>query len=249
MLDIRPLTSELQRTAIEELNEKPERIDKDIEAIRLWISQQPHLKARTSDQFLVNFLRGCKYSLEKTKSKLDRYYTLRTKFPDYFIAHNVNVDKLLTLFRIGWVSLFILVFWWWTDVFYRVGVFLPRPLHDNGPRINFVRMGIYDPDKYNFIDINRSGGLMQQIVLNEDDDAIINGVIHIIDFTDVRMAHMAQMTPSFAKKMTVFQEEALPTRTKATHFMNTPAGFDKVFNMFKPMMSKKQQGRVSKLQI
>lgn len=124
---------------------------------------------------------------------------------------------------------------------------LPRPLHDNGPRLVVLRMAAYNPDEYNFIEINRASSLMHQIMLDEDDDAIVNGVIHILDLSDVKAGHFFQMTPSFAKKMTVFQEEALPMRTKGTHFINTPAGFDKVFNMFKPMMSKKQQQRVGSL--
>lgn len=86
---------------------------------------------------------------------------------------------------------------------------------------------------------------MFQIMLDQDDDAIVNGFINVLDLKDVTMGHFLQMTPSFAKKMTVFQEEAIPMRTKGTHFINTPAGFDKIFNMFKPMMSKKNQGRVS----
>lgn len=101
MPSIRPLSPALQQNAIEQLNEIPERLDADIAALRQWIAQQPHLKARTDDQFLVNFLRGCKHSLEKTKSKMDRFYALRTKYPEYFIGHNVDVDKLLALFRFG----------------------------------------------------------------------------------------------------------------------------------------------------
>lgn len=106
-------------------------------------------------------------------------------------------------------------------------------------------MATYNPEEYNFIEINRAGGLMFQIMLDQDDDAIVNGFINVLDLKDVTMGHFLQMTPSFAKKMTVFQEEAIPMRTKGTHFINTPAGFDKIFNMFKPMMSKKNQGRVS----
>lgn len=106
---IRPLRPELQKIAIEELNENPSRIDEDIAALRLWIQQQPHLKARTDDQFLVNFLRGCKYSLERTKAKMDRFYTLRTKYPEFYLGHNVDVDKLLKLFRIGYVIGSVLV--------------------------------------------------------------------------------------------------------------------------------------------
>ncbi|SPP84770.1 alpha-tocopherol transfer protein [Drosophila guanche] len=223
---IRPLSPELQKAAVEKLNEIPEKIEDDIAALREWIRQQPHLKARTDDQTLVNFLRGCKYSLERTKSKIDRFYTLRTKYPDFYAAHKVDVDKLLEIFRLGAIIL------------------LPRPLNDNGPRIALLRQAMYDPSVYTFQEVNHAAGLMQQIMLNEDDVAIVNGMISILDLANVTTGHFLHMTPSFAKKMTVFQEEALPLRPQGVHFINTPAGFETIFNMFKPMLSKKQQGRL-----
>ncbi|XP_068142172.1 alpha-tocopherol transfer protein [Drosophila tropicalis] len=223
---IRPLNAELQKNAIELLNEVPDRIDNDIAALREWIKQQPHLKSRTDDQFLVNFLRGCKYSLEKTKAKIDRFYTLRTKYPEYYLAHNVDLEKCLELFRLG------------------VIVVLPRPLNDNGPRLAFIRSGVYNPDVHSFQEINRACMTMQQIMLDEDDVAIVNGLISILDLANVGMGHFLQMTPAIAKKMTVYQEEALPLRPQGTHFINTPGGFDRVFNIFKPMLSQKQQQRL-----
>lgn len=38
----------------------------------------------TDDQWLVAFLRGCKYSLERTKEKLDLYYSLRSTAPEMY---------------------------------------------------------------------------------------------------------------------------------------------------------------------
>ena len=35
-------------------------------------------------QFLLKYLRGCKYSMEKTKKKLDMTLTLRTALPEFF---------------------------------------------------------------------------------------------------------------------------------------------------------------------
>jgi hypothetical protein len=78
MVNIRKLTPELQEKAIKELNEDPARIEKDIEAFREWIKKSPHLKGRTDDQFLISFLRGCKFSLEKAKQKYDLFFTLKT---------------------------------------------------------------------------------------------------------------------------------------------------------------------------
>jgi len=35
-------------------------------------------------KFLLGFLRGCKYSVEKVKKKLDLTLTLRTALPEFF---------------------------------------------------------------------------------------------------------------------------------------------------------------------
>lgn len=99
MAAIRPLSAELQKIAIGELNEVPQRVSEDIAALREWIEKQPHLRARTDDQFLVSFLRGCKYSLEKAKSKIDYFYTIRTMLPDIFANNTMSDAKNLMIVR------------------------------------------------------------------------------------------------------------------------------------------------------
>ncbi|XP_062137296.1 alpha-tocopherol transfer protein-like [Drosophila sulfurigaster albostrigata] len=221
---IRPISAELQANATNNLNEVPERIEADLEAIKTWIDQQPHLNPRTDDQFLIAFLRGCKYSLERTKAKLDKYYTLRTKYPELFNITNVDDPKLREIQRQGPI------------------VYLPNLL--NGVRLGIFRLGVVPAEKYSIGEVMQVGQVMQEIALIEDDYAIINGVIFIMDLNGATASHMFQMTPGLAKKMTAFSEEALPMRPKAQHFVNTITGFETVFNMFKPMMSKKQQGRL-----
>ncbi|VVC91868.1 unnamed protein product [Leptidea sinapis] len=84
-MTIRPLSGPLQEKAIKELFEDPERVESDIAAIRTWLQKQPHLEsANPSDQRIVSFLRGNKYSLERTKEKLDMSYTLRSLVPEIF---------------------------------------------------------------------------------------------------------------------------------------------------------------------
>lgn len=82
-LNIRPLSPALQKVAKEQLFEEPEKIGEYVQIIREWIKKSPHLKARTDDQFIVTMLRCCKYSLEKTKYKIDMYYTLRSHMPEW----------------------------------------------------------------------------------------------------------------------------------------------------------------------
>lgn len=100
---VRPLPDNLQKTAIDELNEVPERVSADIAALKSWISQQPHLRARTDDQFLLSFLRGCKFSLERAKSKIDTFYSMRTRFPEIFSNGITDEDKIFEVLRLGYV--------------------------------------------------------------------------------------------------------------------------------------------------
>jgi hypothetical protein len=100
-MNIRKLSDELQKVACTELNEVPNRLQDDVLAIRLWLSQNPSMKSRDNDQFLVGFLRGCKFSLEKTKRKLEMFYTARSQTPEFFKNRDVNDKTLLAIIDQG----------------------------------------------------------------------------------------------------------------------------------------------------
>ena len=54
------------------------------------------------------YLRGCKYSLEKTKLKLDMWHTVRTHCPDMFDNWSFKDPKLRELISAGYVILIII---------------------------------------------------------------------------------------------------------------------------------------------
>lgn len=81
---IRPLSSSLQAIAREQLHEEPDKIQENLDILKEWIQKSAHLRTRMDDQFLVSFLRGCKYSLEMSKKKIDMFYTLRTHIPGFY---------------------------------------------------------------------------------------------------------------------------------------------------------------------
>ncbi|XP_065367082.1 uncharacterized protein LOC135959887 [Calliphora vicina] len=227
MTNIRPLTKELQQIACEELNEVPERVPQDLKDFKEWLAKQTHLKARTDEQFLISFLRGCKFSMEKAKLKIDRYYTLKTKYPDFYTIQNVKDPRVKELVDLG-----------------RVGITLPHPLNVTGPRILYVRTGLYPTETFSFADVMCIANALQEICMWEDDYCVICGYVQILDMTDYSAAHMLQMTPTVVKKMSTFAEDAVPLRQRAIHIINMPVGFEKVFNMLKPLLPLKQQERM-----
>ncbi|XP_073845991.1 retinol-binding protein pinta-like [Musca autumnalis] len=225
-MGIRPLPEPLQKVAIEELNEDPKRVEADLANFKEWILQQPHLKARMDDQFLIAFLRGCKYSLEKAKVKLDNFYCLREKYPDLLKRPDLEDPKVRELLKLGII------------------LYLPEPLTESGPRLVLVRNGAYDPSKVSFGELAQVRQLISDIVMMEDDFAVVGGLIFVMDFSQVGASHLFQVNPGVMRKVTQYSEQALPLRIKATHFIDTPSGFEPVFNLVKPLLPEKLQNRL-----
>lgn len=117
-------TEEMSKLIRVELNENVETRDKDLEHIKEWLKKQPHLpdsygKKRkiinyekkkkndvyknfffTDDLRLMTFLRGCKFSLEKCKRKLDMYFTMRGAAPEFFANRDVNRPEIRELSKL-----------------------------------------------------------------------------------------------------------------------------------------------------
>lgn len=53
------------------------------------------------DQWLVAILRGCKFSLERVKAKLDLFYTLRTTAPEVTLCLKPTEPKFLAFLKLG----------------------------------------------------------------------------------------------------------------------------------------------------
>ncbi|XP_073813189.1 alpha-tocopherol transfer protein-like [Musca autumnalis] len=225
MAEIKPLPAVLQKIAIDELNEVPSRIPEDLETFKLWIEQQPHLKARMDDQFLIQFLRGCKYSMEKAKGKIERFYTLKTKFPHILGIYDLDNKKLRQLNRLGCV------------------VPLPTPLNENGCRLIMCNFN-YNPNEYQIEEIFHPGIAMYEIFTIDDPYASICGIITIVDMSKVTMAHLMQANAIFLKAVVTYMEKSLPLRIKSLCFVNIPSMAHSFFKMLLPLFSEKLRQRI-----
>ncbi|EDV98113.1 alpha-tocopherol transfer protein [Drosophila grimshawi] len=221
---IRPLSAELELRAQQELGEVPDRVPEDIEAMRTWISKQPHLKARDDAQFLVAFLRGCKYSLEKTKLKLDNFYAMRGAVPELYKNRFVG-DKQLSILKTGCL------------------LRLSEPLQPDGPRIHISRYAYYDSNQYSIAEVMQVNTMLGEIQIREDDNAMVSGFVEIIDMKGVTAGHMFQFDAMLIKKLAVLGDKALPYRPKGFHFINAPSIAEKAMSIAKSLMSDKIRKR------
>lgn len=87
--------------------------------------------------------------------------------------------------------------------------------------------------------------MVNDILMRNDDNIVVAGQIGILDMANVSCRHFMQYNPTFIKKMTMMAEEGSPLRQIQFHYINTPQGFDCVFNVFKSLMKEKNRTSVS----
>lgn len=224
---IRELTPGLAKIAKEELNEEPKRINDDLQHLKDWITKQPHLKARVDDQWLVGFLRGSKFSLERVKKKLDLYYRLRTTSPDITLRLKPSDSKFIDFLKVG------------------TCLVLPKAKNGLHPRVILLRAGAYDPEKNNVADIMCILYYLVQIVLMEDDAATVIGTKILVDYQGVTMTHFAQASPSLLKKMVAVCQDSMPLRLKGSHHINVPSGVELIFSLISSFLNEKAKERLN----
>ncbi|XP_013200522.1 alpha-tocopherol transfer protein-like [Amyelois transitella] len=226
-MTVRPLSPALLKKAQKEINENPKRVESDIAALKEWLSKQPHLHlVQPTDQWLLAFLRGSKFSLERSKEKLDMYFTLKGLVPEFFGNRDPLEDRIQNMLRLG--------------------VFLPLK-HCEGEdscRTCIVRVGILNPSQYHLADMLKVAFMITEILMLEDDNFTVSGEQVIVDMKHVGVGTLSQWTPALAKKVISCFEKALPVRMRSNHILNTPTGFEAAYTIFKAFLGEKLKKRI-----
>ncbi|CAD6992982.1 unnamed protein product [Ceratitis capitata] len=212
---MRPLPPELARIAREELNETPERITQDLVILRTWIYQQRYLHARISADFLIAFLRRCRYSLEETKKRIDDFFTFITRFPEISALRRVNA-KMLTINRL---------------------VLPELPRCSDHAAIMITRVGCC-PKRYHMREIMACNIMGMEVFALENDNAAIAGVCQIFDMSNLTIEHTAQLDGGLFRKWWYWMSECCPLRINVTYCLNAPKKMQKWLGLLKTVCHK-----------
>ncbi|KAB0800364.1 hypothetical protein PPYR_06104 [Photinus pyralis] len=199
-MSVRILSKELQLIAETELNEVANRVNDDIQSLREWLKSQRHLKARTDDQWLLTCLRGSKFSLERTKEKIDRYYTARTLCSEFYAVRDPFSLDIQRCFDDGIV--FVL------------------PVRECEPIRLVFRVGTVDTRIVSFETRVKVFTMIIDALLEEYDELAINGLSLLFDSAGITYDHLAQVTLPLLKKCALCFLDSYPIRLEALHVIN-----------------------------
>ncbi|XP_033322708.1 alpha-tocopherol transfer protein-like isoform X2 [Megalopta genalis] len=223
MLLIQP-SEEMSKQIREELNENVTTRDKDVEIIKEWLSKQPHLPKFDDDQRIMTFLRGCKFSLEKCKRKLDMYFTMRTAIPEFFADRDITRPELREISKLIQIP--------------------PLPgLTKNGRRVIIMRGIDKEIPTPNITEAMKMVMMIGDIRLKEELVGVA-GDVYILDASVATPAHFAKFTPTVVKKFLVCVQEAYPVKLKEVHVVNVSPLVDTIVNFVKPFIKEKIRNRI-----
>lgn len=83
------------------------------------------------------------------------------------------------------------------------------------------------------------------VLLNEDDNATVNGLYILHDMQGFNLGYVKHLTPTLCKKVILSVQNAYPFRLKGILFINTPLIYEVFINMFTPFLNEKLRTRVS----
>ncbi|KAK7871766.1 hypothetical protein R5R35_014033 [Gryllus longicercus] len=191
----------------------------DLEYLKEWLTKQPHLPPLTETE-LVPFLHSNDYSLEKTKTCIDKYFTMRTHAPEFFQSFDINKQICKDQLSIHHY------------------VLLPKR-DSQGNRIICSEFYNKDATLFDFDATTAVVYAYLDVIIREEPTC--PGYVFVLNSGNTTFAHVSKTNvSSLCKSMTYFQQ-ALPLKMKAIHVINVNAVAEACYALAKSFIGEELQ--------
>lgn len=170
-----------------------------------------------------NYLRNCRYDLEKTKKYLHQYYYLKNVYPNVLCNRNPK-SKEISVFPNNSIS-----------------VFSPN-LTPNGERVYFIKLNTPEVEKLDIVTWVKVSFMSYDLLLREDYQA--TGEMVVLDGEFFTAAHFVKVFDLVIKEVNILCREAYPIRVKGIYIVNLPSMAEKMVTTFKMGLPNKIRNRV-----
>jgi len=210
-----------------ELFEDPKQRLGAVKTLREWIRAQPHFVSRTDTSFLLQVLRTAKFSQLRARELIETILTMRTKCPEYMVnldTHEPGIQAMID-----------------------GGTMIPLPKKDKeGRNIMLIRFGAVDLKNPLMSVANemRASLSTQQLLKENDENSIVNGVILVFDLSGMQARHLTRMSRDEQKNTSKIYQDCATGRVKAFHMYNGGTLLELIMTVMKPLLKKKYQERL-----
>ncbi|KAJ3619002.1 hypothetical protein MTP99_005792 [Tenebrio molitor] len=203
-----------------EFNKTQEAVSEDVQIIRKWLQTQPHLPEIMTDIVISKFLVLNKFSIEKTKQKIDMYYTIRSLIPDWYDQCNPKLPCMKATI----------------DSCY---VFLHPAVLNESDRVYMFKMK--KPNTYSPRELLMLFVQFSELRLAED---YALGDVWIMDLANFTLNDSLKMTPTIIVKIFAIYEKVFSLRVRAVYLLNTPSYMSSILAFLKTLLKPKLFSRI-----
>jgi len=197
--------------------------EKQLQSLKDWLKENPHLRCRTDDLFLMRFLRFRKFKQKEARDSLEKYIKMRVENGSWFSALDVRDPNLAELIDGGY--------------------FFTLPERDaHGRRVIFSRVAAIDPSRHSTLQQMRVIILCLESML-EDPVNQKRGFTYIMDEKDVGFSFLSMWGTDITRALNCC-EKTLPAQHKDVNFLNLSFIFYAVFEFVKSLLSFKMRSRL-----
>ncbi|KAJ3644876.1 hypothetical protein Zmor_022577 [Zophobas morio] len=214
------VSQDTKKKIYETFGRNEEMVEDDVNIIKTWMQTQPHLPEILDDTRIKNFLNLNKFSLEKTKQKIDMYYTIRTLVPDIFQKGKLKLENIQKVFDDWYVFYFPMLV---NDVHRVYYMKAKRPNIVEPVSITAVLFALYE------------------IRLHED--FMVDDIV-VVDMGNHTFRDVQQMTPTYMSNCHAIYKKVYSLRLKKIVFLNCPSYISILVALLKNVLTPKLFERV-----
>ncbi|XP_054718214.1 retinaldehyde-binding protein 1-like [Uloborus diversus] len=221
-LEVFYIPDRFMKKAEDELKETSENREIALEQLRELVLSDSDLSCRTSDEFLLQFLRARKYNVPKAYHLLKKYVNFRRKNVSIFTG--MDYDELHKLVESRTLGL------------------LPSRCPD-GCVVFAARLNNWSPSEASIEVLSRGIVLFLYHSIN-DPLTQVNGYKVILDAKSHPLKHLRFCTPHNICLLYNGTQECFPGRFKGIHIINMSLTFKAAWTLIQPFLSEKLKKRI-----
>ncbi|XP_043798221.1 retinaldehyde-binding protein 1 [Apis laboriosa] len=223
-LDLKLPGPEALAVAKKELRETEENVKEGLAKLRIYLEEDKTLYFRTDEEFLLIFLRPCKFYAKSAYELMRRIAEFKEKNSS-LLNNLMPNDEEVSITKHNVVNVI-------------------KERDHKGRRILIVNCGkTWNPSAVNSDQMFRLFYLIHQLAMLEPETQIYGSVV-IMDFEGMTMKQVMGITPSFCMRLLNFIQDAIPLRLKEIHIVKQPLLFNMVWQMIKPLVREKLKNRL-----
>ncbi|XP_034827503.1 uncharacterized protein [Maniola hyperantus] len=203
--------------------DKPGSMKDAVDILNEWIQKQSHFNKKDfKGSYLETTILGCKGSIERAKTQMDKICTMRTLLPQFFGAYNPKTDF---------------------EHLYKVTNTLPLPkLTEEHCRVFVCKFRDVEFESSQILHFFRHNILLAEYGKIHD---YVGGFFIVIDFTDANlMDYVTKLNLVELRQAMSIYIEGYGMRIKAIHIISTSKFVETLVTILKQVLSVKVAGRI-----